>query len=181
MTLRDTVPHGYVWWTDVSNQRPPDFDGHVYSRLFAEERTGCAHTYYSSRKDAVTLIEHIGEMVTWINQHVPGGKLMVLRCDFASEAVKQGHGDDIYTAAMAAYCDANPGFRFVPVAPNSQALNRAENTWGRIHGGAYLNARRARIGATGWSIMGRCAVFQHNHTPAPHALDPASRRCTRWA
>ena len=180
MTLRDAVPHGHVWWTDVSNQRPPDFDGNVYSRLFAEERTGCAHTFYSARKDAATLIEHIGDMVTWINQHVPGGKLMVLRCDFASEAVKQGHGDDIYTAAMSAYCDANPGFRFIPVAPNSQALNRAENTWGRIHGGAYLNARRARIGAPGWSIMERCAVFQHNHTPAPHALDPASRRCTRW-
>jgi hypothetical protein len=76
--------------------------------------------------------------------------------------------------------DRNPGFRVVPVAPRSQALNRAENTWGRIHGGAYLNARRARIGAPGWSLMERCAVFQHNHTPAPFAIDPASRRCTRW-
>ncbi len=37
------------------------------------------------------------------------------------------------------------GFRFVPAAPHFQALNRAESTWGRIHGGAYLNARRARI------------------------------------
>jgi hypothetical protein len=37
--LRDTMPPGHVWWTDVSNMRPPDFDGNVYSRLFAEERT----------------------------------------------------------------------------------------------------------------------------------------------
>ena len=42
-----------------------------------------------------------------INAHVPGGQL-------------QGHGDAIYTAAMASYCDAHPGFRFVPVAPNSR-------------------------------------------------------------
>ena len=78
---------------------------------------------------------------------------------------------------MSDYCDAN---RFIPVAPNS--LNRAENTWGRIHGGAYLNARRTciSIGALGWSLIERCAVFQHSHTPAPHALGPASRRCTRW-
>ena len=180
VALRDSVPHGHIWWTDVSNARPPDFDGHVYSRLFAEERTGCATTFYSSRKDAATLLEQMDEMVTWINAHVPGGKLQVLRCDFASEAVRQGHGDAIYTAAMASYCDSHPGFRFVPVAPNSQALNRAENTWGRVHGGAYLNARRARIGPIGWSLMERGAVFQHNHAPAPHAIDPASRRCSRW-
>ena len=39
--------------------------------------------------------------------------------------------------------------------------------------------RRARIGPLGWSIMERGAVFQHNHSPAPHALDPASHACSR--
>ena len=63
-TLRDAVPPGHVWWTDISNMRPPDYDGHVYSRLFAEERTGCATTFYSARKDAATLIDQLGEMVS---------------------------------------------------------------------------------------------------------------------
>ena len=68
MTLRDTMPPGHVWWTDVSNMRPPDFDGNVLSRLFAEERTGCAATFYATRKDTATLIDQMGEMVSWISE-----------------------------------------------------------------------------------------------------------------
>ena len=177
--LRDAMPHGHVWWTDISNTHPPDFAGHTLSRLFAEERTNYALTFYSSRKDSRTLIEHIKELSVWVGSHVPGGRLQCLRCDFASEAVRQGHGDAIYTAELSAYCDATPGFRVIPVAPRSQALNRVENTWGRIHGGTAINARRARIGPSGWSLMERGSVFQHNHRPAPFALDPASRQCSR--
>ena len=51
-----------------------------------------------------------------------------LRCDFASETVRQGHGDAIYTKALSDYCDRHPGFVVIPVAPHSQAFNRAENT-----------------------------------------------------
>ena len=179
IALREATPPGHVWWTDLSNTRPPDFEGHTVSRLFAEERTSYAKTFYAARKDSATLIGHLDELRTWIASNVPGGALQVLRCDFASEVVRQGHGDSIYTAAIAAYCDAHPGFRVVPVAPHSQALNRAENTWARIHAGTMLNARRSRTGPAGWSLMERGAVFQHNHTPAPHALDPAAHRCSR--
>ena len=77
-----------------------------------------------------TLIDQLGEMVRWINQHVPGGKLQVLRCDFASEAVRQGHGDDIYTAAMAAYCDANPSLR-TPKRSTAPRTRGAESMGGR--------------------------------------------------
>ena len=100
--IRDATPPGHVWWTDVSNQRPPDFDGNSYSRVFADERTQGAVTFYSARKDAATLTLHLDMLRAWIQQHVPGGGLSVLRCDFASEAVRQSHGDDIYTAALTA-------------------------------------------------------------------------------
>ena len=179
MAIRDATPPGSVWWTDVSNVRPEDFDGNVVSRLFAEERTGYAITYYSPRKDTATLVDQIAGLASWVAANVPGGELRVLRCDFATEAVKQGHGDDIYTAGIRAYCDANPRFRLMPVAPHSPALNRAEGTWGRIVAGTMLNARRARVGPTGWSLMERGTVYQHNHSPAPHALDPASHACSR--
>jgi hypothetical protein len=103
--IRDAMPPGHVWWTDVSNMRPPDFQGNTYSRLFAEERTSYAVTTYSSRKDSGTLVSQLEELRAWITQHVPGGNLSVLRCDFASEIVRQGHGDDVNTRALSAYCD----------------------------------------------------------------------------
>jgi hypothetical protein len=125
--IRDYTAPGHVWWTDISNAHPEDFAGHTYSRLFAEERTGHASTYYSCRKDAASLIESLKAHITWIGQTVPGGRLSVLRCDFGSEIVRQGHGDAIMTAEVRAFCDA-AGIIVVPVAPHSQALNRAENT-----------------------------------------------------
>jgi hypothetical protein len=33
--LNAAMPHGSVWWTDISNLRPEDFDGCTYSRLFS--------------------------------------------------------------------------------------------------------------------------------------------------
>ena len=101
-TLRESVPPGCVYWTDVSNVLPPDFDGSIVSRLFAEERTSYAITFYAARKDTATLVEHIQQLSSWVAANVPGGELRCLRCDFASEAVRQGHGDDIYTAGLTA-------------------------------------------------------------------------------
>jgi hypothetical protein len=178
--IRDASPPGHVWWMDLSNLHPADFDGNTYSRLFADERTQVAVTFYTNSKSAASLIAHLDALRRWIRHHVHGGALAVLRCDFASEAVRQGHGDDIYVQALAEYQDKNPGFRVVPVAPRSQALNRAENTWGRIHGHSYLCARRARLGPAAWSIVERGAVYIHNNTPAPYALDSSAHGCSRW-
>ena len=180
MAIRDASPPGHVWWTDNSNSHPPDFQGNTCSRIFADERTSAAATFYAARKDSATFIQHLEEMKVWIAQHVPGGRLSVVRCDFASEAVRQGHGDAIMTTALAAWLTANPGTRLIPVPPHSQALNRAENTWGRVHGHSFLCARRARLGPSGWSIVERGAVYIHNHTPATYAVDPAAHRCTRF-
>ena len=171
IAIKDHMPPGSVWYTDISLQRPPDHQGHRYSRLFAEEHFGYASTYYSANKDSDTLTLQLDAHATWVRQNVPGGCFLVLRCDFASEIVRQNHGGDYYTQAKSRYCDAHPGFRVLPCPPHSPALNRSEGTWGRIHGLAHINAQRARIGPLGWSIMERGAVFQHNHTPAPRARD----------
>jgi len=73
--FRDAAPPGSIWWTDVSNTRPEDFEGNVVSRLFSEERTGYAITYYSARKDSATLVEQIAELAAWVAANVPGGEL----------------------------------------------------------------------------------------------------------
>ena len=51
---------------------------------------------------------------------------MVIRSDFGSELVCQGHGSDMVVAALTQYCAANPGFRVWPVAPH----NTRQPTWG---------------------------------------------------
>ena len=43
--IRDASRPGHVWWMDLSNLRPADFDGNTYSRLFADERTQAAVTF----------------------------------------------------------------------------------------------------------------------------------------
>jgi hypothetical protein len=75
--LRNYTPPGHMWWTDISNAHPEDFAGNTHSRLFADERTGHASTYYSCRKDSATFIEHLKDHVTWIGQTVPGGAALV--------------------------------------------------------------------------------------------------------
>ena len=117
MAIRDAVPPGHVWWTDNSNTHPPDFAGNTYSRLFADERTSAAVTFYASRKDSTTFVQHLEELKLFIAQNVPGGHLSVIRCDFASEAVRQGHGDAIATTELRAFLAANPGTRLIPVPP----------------------------------------------------------------
>jgi hypothetical protein len=178
-TLGESVPPGCVYWTDVSNVLPPDFDGSIVSRLFAEERTGGATTFYSPRKDAATLIEQLGELVTWINVNVPGGRLIVLCGDFASEAVRQSHGDAIYTAAMTEYCDAHPGFRFVPAARNSQGRSTARRTPGAASSstagpistrGAPASARPA--GAS-WSAVRSSSTTTRRLSCAGPSIAPA--------
>lgn len=64
--FHDSASPGSIWWTDISNTHPEDFDGNVVSRVFSEERTGYAITYYSARKDSATLVEQIAELATWV-------------------------------------------------------------------------------------------------------------------
>ena len=170
MAIREALPPGHTWWSDVSNKHQPDFEGHRYTRLFADERTTYAKAFFSASKDSSTLLTQLEELERWVTMHVPGGCFKALRCDFASEAVKQGHGDSILVAAFTQFCATRPGFRVIPIAPQSQAFNKVESTWGRVNGHAFVNVRRARLGVQAWSLAHRGAVFQHNHTP------PASQR-----
>jgi hypothetical protein len=104
---------------------------------------------------------------------------MILRCDFGSELVRQDHGNDMVVSALSKYCDSNPVFRVWPVAPHSQSKNKAENSWGRVQGGTFMNGFRARVGRRGWSLMQTGAEFQHNHTNAPRARAEGARLMSR--
>ena len=169
LTLKDCMPPGSTWYTDISLQRPTDIDGYSYSRLFAEEHTGYASIYPSSRKDTDTLCAHLDQHASWVATTVPGGKFTTLKCDFGSEIARQNHGNQFIVAALSRWLDDHPGFRVIPCPPYRQAYNKSENTWGRIHGLAHTNARRARLGPLAWRIAELGATFQHNHTLASHA------------
>ncbi len=111
---------------------------------------------------------------------MPGGSFRVLRCDFGSEVARQSHGDDTLVAALQDWCRDNPGTRVVPVAPHSQAHNKAENSWGSVHGRSYAIACRARLGPPAWSITIRGGAFQHNHNAALRAGSADAQLQTRF-
>jgi hypothetical protein len=119
VAIRNYMPPGSVWFTDISLQRPPDHQGHCYSRLFAEEHCGYASTYYSASKDSDTLTRQLDEHATWVRQNVPGGCFSVLRCDFASEIVRQNHGDDYYTQALSRTATHIPVSALCPARPTA--------------------------------------------------------------
>ncbi len=92
---------------------------------------------------------------------------------------QQGHGDNTLVLALQIYCRDHPGFRCVPVAPYSQAHNKAENSWGPVDGRSFAIACRARLGPPAWSVTLRGAGSQHNHNAATRAHDNDARSHTR--
>ena len=168
--VREHKPPAHTWWTDISHMHEPDFNGDRYSRIFAEEATGAARIMFSRSKDTLSLLKHLEELDAWVITNVPGGRFMELSCDFGGEYAQQGHGDNIIVKALRAYCTAHPGFRVRPLAPHSQAYNKAENAIHQISGLAFANGCRARLGPTAWSILERGATFQHNHRAANHGM-----------
>ena len=178
-TIREHTPRGYVWWTDLSNPHVPDYQGNMYARMFAEEGTGYVRLLFCATKSTADLLQHLLNMERWVTKMVPGGRFMVIRCDFGSELVRQGHGNDMVVEALARWCASRPGFRVHPVSPHSPSQNKVENSWGLVHGHAFSNACRSRTGPDGWSLMDVGAEFQHNHLPAARANDVASRAVTR--
>ena len=176
--IRLRVPKGAMWWTDIGNPRPRDFDGNCYARYCSEDSTGYVKVFFSPDKTARSLIGHLEELEAWVLEHT-GQRLMILRCDFGSEYAVQGRGHDVITEAMRTFAQARPGFRVIPVAPHAQAHNKAERAADRINGLAFLNAVRARAGPLAWSLCMMGAEYQHNQS-APKALGGAEgRRLTR--
>ena len=171
-------PAPYGGWTSATLTHPT-FRGIAYARLFSEDRTGYAVVRFTPDKTTRSLIDDLTYLSDWVLRNVPGAAFLILRCDFGSEVARQGHGDDTLVTALRAYCRDHPGTRVVPVAPHSQAHNKAENTWGAVHGRSYTIACRARLGPPAWSITIRCGVFQHNHNAASRGNDKAAQSQTR--
>ena len=91
MEIREHVPRGHTWWTDISHKHSPDFDGNCYSRTFAEQNTGRVRLTFSARKTTEALLRDLDDMQAWVRMHVPGGQFRRLGCDFGSEYAQQGH------------------------------------------------------------------------------------------
>ena len=144
--IRERMPLGHVWWTDLSNPHVADYQGAQYARMFAEERTGYVRLLFCATKSTADLLGHLLQMERWVTKMVPGGRFMVIRSDFGSELVRQGHGNDLVVEALSQWCAMRPGFRVWPVAPNSPSQNKTENSWGRVHGHAFCNTLRSRTG-----------------------------------
>jgi hypothetical protein len=119
-------------------------------------------------------------MERWVTRMVPGGRFMVIRCDFGSDLVRQGHGNDMIVEALSRWCASRPGFhvkfRVVPVSPHSPSQNKVENFWGLVHGHAFSNACRSLTGGDGWSLMYVGSGFQHNHVPGRGSMTPQCKR-----
>jgi hypothetical protein len=147
--------------------------------MFAEEGTGYVRLLFCATKSTADLLEHLLQMERSMTKMVPGGRFMVIRSDFGSELVRQGHGNDMVVEALARWCASRPGFRVWPVAPYSLSQNKTENSWGRVHGHAFSNALRSRAGVGGWSLMLVGSEFQHNHVPAARAINTGGRTTTR--
>ncbi len=100
-TIWEHTPRGFVWWTDLSNSHVPDYQGNMYARMFAEEGTGYVRLLFCATKSTAGLLTHLLNMERWVTKMVPGGQFMVIRCDFGSELVRQGHGNDMVMEALA--------------------------------------------------------------------------------
>jgi hypothetical protein len=178
-SIREHTPRGHVWWTDLSNPHVPDYKGDMYTRMFAEEGTGYVRLLFCATKSTADLLAHLLDMERWVTKMVPGGRFMVIRCDFGSELVRQGHGNDMVVEALSRWCASRPGFRVVPVSPHSPSQNKTENSWGLVLGHAFANACRSRTGGDGWSLMHVGSEFQHNHVPAMRSNDAGVQTATR--
>jgi hypothetical protein len=99
---------------------------------------------FCATKSTADLLEHLLQMERWVTKTVPGGRFMVIRSDFGSELVRQGHGSDMVVEAHSRWCASRPGFRVWPVAPHSPSQNKTENSWSRVHGHAFCNTLRFR-------------------------------------
>jgi hypothetical protein len=148
MEIRESIPPGHAWWTDISHKHEPDFAGNLYRRTFLEQRTGRVCITSSKRKDTVTLLRDLETMHAWVKANVPGGEFRFLGCDFGSEYAKQGHGDRILVDALRQWQVLHPGFRTIPLAAYDQAHNLAESANHQLAGLAFTNACRAHLGPT---------------------------------
>ena len=164
--IREILQPGDCWYTDGSNPRPPDANGHCYARLGVCATTAYGHITFASSKDTESLTQHLQELEEQSMIHT-GRRPSLIRMDFGSEGFQQGHGDQVLVAGLRQYLASRPGVRIIPLAPKAQALNKAENAWGVLLALCMRNHVRSNISKHGWSIIMRGTVFQYNRHPVP--------------
>ena len=170
---------GECYYTDVSNTRPTDGNGHQYSRLAVCARTSYGHLSFDGRKNGTSLMAHLRELTRL--SETGGRKVRLIRMDFASEAVVQGRGDDVLTQELSAFLDepGNRGIRIVANPPYTPEHNRAENARGVLNVMCFVNHHRAGVGLLGWGMIEVGSLFQYNRHPPRFAQDPQARSKTR--
>jgi len=180
MSVRERLMPGQQWWADIGHVHTPDWNGDMYNRTFAEEKSSFVLPCFAKVKSTQALLLHLEYVTDWVPKHVPGARFTILRMDFGSEASRQGHGDDFIVQALKVWMTSHPYFRFVPIAPHANAYCKVENVIGQLVGHAAANAIRAHLGAAAWSLMERGAAYQHNcrpiWRPAGAIGPPISRR-----
>jgi hypothetical protein len=157
--LHASLLPGQVWHLDLGPRHTPDFDQRCFSRLGVDDCSGFAQLTVSPTAGTSSLVEQLQDIIR-LSLRRTGNHPRLFRMDFGAEAAVQGRGDDLTVAALSSFLDAVPGCRVVPNAPHAPGWNSlVENTWQRVHGMAYLNHQRARLGPPAWSMMEMAAVW----------------------
>jgi len=171
---------GDCWFLDLGAPHEADFDGNRFSRLGIDYTTGYAQLTVGSTAGTTSLLDQL-DAITSLARQRAGRSPCMFRMDFGTEAAVQGRGDRCITSGLVEWMNAHPGCRIVPNGPYAPAWNRAEQTWQRIHGLAFINHQRAHLGPAAWSMMERAAVWQYNrHTAAAEPGEhPIARPLTR--
>ncbi len=89
LSIREQLLPGQHWWADIGHVHPPDWNGEMCTKTFAEEKYLFAILLHGYQ-------DHSGPHPPYQTFHgmgtetcVPGGKFTVLRMDFGSEASRQ--------------------------------------------------------------------------------------------
>ena len=178
--IRERLLPGEQWWADLSRMHAPDYAGNMYTRLFAEERSGYAVPMFCTSKTTADLLIHLEEMVRWVPEHVPGARLRVLRSDFGSEYAVQGRGENYIVAALRSFLADHPEVSYVPCPPHSHAFCKVEGIVQSTTGHSFTNSCRAQLGEMAWSIVEEGSCYQHNCRPVwrkDGAQGPSMTRC----
>lgn len=85
MAIREHLLPGQQWWADIGHVHTPDWNGGMYNRTFAEEKSSFVIPCFAQVKSTQALLLHLEHITDWVPKHVSGGRFTILRMDFGSE------------------------------------------------------------------------------------------------